>query len=250
MGQLDLISRPRLDKGKTHRMRAFLASCVFHGLALGLILWLTFLYRSQMPPIKSGSAPGTPSISLEKMVVVSPSRKPPAQPPKSATAIPTPAPPVIAATPPREPEFIPAPPEATIPFLAVQSDKPAQAIQKTRAETRAASQRVISRMSSSPAQSKPEPAAAAPASSYAAGPTSLPHPPYPPAARDLGEAGTVIMNVQFGVKGDVAQAEVAQSSGVPLLDVTTRSYIRRHWHSAAYAGQTVSVPVQYKLENL
>jgi len=58
------------------------------------------------------------------------------------------------------------------------------------------------------------------------------------------------MSVQFDVKGDVADAEVAQSSGVPILDSETRSFIRTRWHSPAYAGQIVSVPVQYKLENL
>jgi len=58
------------------------------------------------------------------------------------------------------------------------------------------------------------------------------------------------MNVQFDIKGNVADAEVAQSSGVPILDTTTRSFIRAHWHSPAYAGQLVNVPVQYKLENL
>ena len=58
------------------------------------------------------------------------------------------------------------------------------------------------------------------------------------------------MNVQFDVKGDVAQAEVAQSSGVPILDSETRSFIRANWHSPVYAGQIVSVPVQYTLQNL
>jgi hypothetical protein len=41
-----------------------------------------------------------------------------------------------------------------------------------------------------------------------------------------------------------------QSSGVPLLDSRTRTFIRDHWHSLAYAGQTVNVPIQYTLENL
>ncbi len=58
------------------------------------------------------------------------------------------------------------------------------------------------------------------------------------------------MNVQFDSRGSVAQAEVAQSSGVALLDSETRSFIRAHWHSPSYAGQTVSVPVQYTLQNL
>ena len=57
------------------------------------------------------------------------------------------------------------------------------------------------------------------------------------------------MNVRFDARGGVTLAEVTQSSGVPLLDASTRSFIRGHWHSPAFAGQTVSVPVRYALEN-
>jgi len=88
------------------------------------------------------------------------------------------------------------------------------------------------------------------ASSYTPGASVLPHPPYPPEAHELGQTGTVIMNVQFDAEGGVARVEVAHSSGVAVLDASTRSFIRAHWHSPAYAGQTVSVPVEYKLENL
>jgi len=58
------------------------------------------------------------------------------------------------------------------------------------------------------------------------------------------------MNVQFDAKGNVVHAEVAQSSGVPILDTETQSFIRTHWHSTTYAGQTISQPVKYSLENL
>ena len=95
-----------------------------------------------------------------------------------------------------------------------------------------------------------EPAASAVASSYAPGKNILPHPPYPPAARDHGKEGIVLMSVTFNARGDVAQAEVTQSSGVQLLDRNTRSYIRENWHSTVYAGQTVHVPVQYNLQKL
>ncbi len=69
-------------------------------------------------------------------------------------------------------------------------------------------------------------------------------------ARNRGETGVVVMNVQFDVKGDVSRAEVAQSSGVPILDSETLSFIRAHWHSATYAGQTISQPVEYSLQDL
>ena len=138
-----------------------------------------------------------------------------------------------------------------MPVLAVQPSKPMPTTQPAPAKTRAAIHPTISHPAIATVQSSPpKPAAPVAPSSYASGPNILPHPPYPIEARDLRETGIVIMNVQFDVKGDVAQADVAQSSGVPILDSETRSFIRTHWHSAAYAGQAVSVPVQYKLENL
>ena len=159
---------------------------------------------------------------------------------------PAPAPILAATTSPREPEAKPPPPEGTVPVLAAQPGKPAPAAP---AKTQAAIHPAISHTAPAMAQSRPRPAAAAPASSYAPGLNVLPHPPYPTEARDLRETGIVIVNVQFDARGNVADAKVAQSSGVPILDSETRSFIREHWHSAAYAGQTISQPVQYSLEN-
>jgi len=260
MHGIDFIHKPRSDGGPARSLRAFLASCAFHGLLLGSAVALGFMYRSHLPPIPSGSAPGAPALSMETMVIVSP----PPQPPKPM--LPPPFPPVTAATPLPKPAPAvgsisavgtpavggrPAPPEGTVPVLAVQPSKPMQALQSPAAKIQAASHPAISHTAAATAQSSPpKPAAAASPSSYAPGPSVLPHPPYPTEARDRGQTGTVIMNVQFNFKGDVADAEVAQSSGVPLLDTATRSFIRAHWHSPAYAGQAVSVPVQYKLENL
>jgi protein TonB len=239
MSRIDFIHKPRADRSRRRSLRAFLASCAVHGLGICLLLGLAFLYRSQMPPPKSGSAPGAPSISLETMVIVSPPPQPPA-----------PAPTVAAAAPPPEPEAKPPPPEATVPVLTVQPSKPMPAIQPITAKIRAAIHPAISPTAAATAQSPPKPAAPASPSSYAPGVNVLPHPPYPTEARDRGQTGTVVMNVQFDARGGVALAEVAQSSGVPILDSETRSFIRAHWHSPSYAGQTVSVPVQYKLENL
>jgi protein TonB len=258
MSRIDFIHKPRADGSRRRGLRAFLASCAVHGLGICLLLGLAFLYRSQMPPPKSGSAPGAPSISLEKITIISPPPPPPApQPPKPAPAVgsilalPAPAPTVAATPPPREPEAKPAPPEEGVPVLALQPSKPMQAIQSKAAKTRAAIHPAISPAAAATAQSSPpKPTASASPSSYAPGLNVLPHPPYPIEARDRGQTGTVVMIVQFDAGGDVAAAEVTQSSGVPLLDTATRSFIRAHWHSPAYAGQAVSVPVQYKLENL
>jgi protein TonB len=240
MSQLDLISSPRADKEQPHRLRAFLASCAFHGLVLCLILWLAFLYRSQMPPPKSGSAFGAPSISLEKMIIVSP-------PPQH----PAPAPAIAATTPPRKPAPAvgskPAPPKATVPVLAIRPSPPIPAVEPIASKTPSVIHTAIAHPAAT--QAHPKPAAPASSSSYAFGPNVLPHPPYPLEARDRGQTGTVIMNVQFDTQGNVAQAEVAQSSGVLILDSETQSFIRAHWHSVAYAGQTINQPVQYSLEN-
>jgi periplasmic protein TonB len=248
MGQLDLISRPRADKGRSYRLRAFVMSLLFHGVAFGCVLGLAFAYRSHLLPPKSGSAPGSPSISIEKMVIVSSPAQPPPPPLlKTATVPPVPDPIVADSTPLRESEAQPAPPEATVPVLALRSSKPAQ---KTPVKTQAAIHPASSTTATAKAQSLSKPAAATSVSSYAPGVNILPHPPYPLEARDRGQTGTVIMNVKFDAGGGVALAEVAQSSGVPILDSETRSFIRAHWHSPSYAGQTLSVPVQYTLQKL
>ena len=256
MHQLDLLSNPRM--AQPHRVRAFLASCAFHGLLLGSLVALTLVYRSHPPPPKSGSAYSAPSVSLETMVIVPPPTQPPApQLPKPTPAVSdvipapvTPAPTMAAATP-QQPEAKPAPAEGTVPVLAIQPAKPMQVVQSKATQTPAANHPAISHTTVATAQSSsPKLSAAATASSYASGPSVLPHPPYPAEAQNRGQTGTVLMNVQFDIKGNVANAEVAQSSGVPILDTTTRSFIRAHWHSPAYAGQLVNVPVQYKLENL
>ena len=257
MRQLDLLSNPRMGRRQPHRLRAFLASCVFHGLMLGSLMALTLAYRSHLPPPKSGSAAGAPALSLETMVIVSPPPQPPApQPPKPAPAVdsspafPTPAPTVAVITPPRETEEAkPAPAKATVPVLAIQPSTPMQPTQSKAAKIRVAIHPANSPATVTTTQSPSKPATAAACSSYASGLNDMPHPPYPTEAQDRGQTGTVVMNVCFDIKGDVADAKVAQSSGVPLLDTATRSFIRVRWHCPAYAGQVVNVPVQYKLES-
>lgn len=208
---------------------------------LCLILGLAFLYRSQLLPPKSGSAPGAPSISLEKMIIVSqPSQPPLPQLQKPVIAPSAPAPAVVTATPPRESEARPVPPEATVPVLAVQPSTP---VQKTAPKTRVTMHPASSPTATAHGLSKP--AAATSVSSYAPGVSVFPHPPYPPEAVTHRETGVVLMNVQFDAKGNVARAEVEQSSGVLLLDTETRSFIRMHWHSTEYAGQIISQSVQY-----
>jgi TonB family protein len=88
------------------------------------------------------------------------------------------------------------------------------------------------------------------ASSFTAGQNAFPHPPYPEEARERREIGTVRVTVQFDTRGRVATVEITQSSGSLILDQSTTAFIRANWHSLDDAGQTVSVPVRYSLEEM
>ena len=247
MHRRDLISRPRIDKTKSHHIHGFLASFVLHGLGLGLIFLLAVFYHEELKLPKSGSAPGAPTITLEKMTIISapPESPPPQQLP--APPLPTPPTPLTAISPPREHMAAPPPPEATVPVLALQTSKPTAT---PRAKTQPDSHPTVSHPITAATQSQTQRTASSTPSSYSPGIDALPHPPYPLEARNHGQTGTVVMNVEFDAEGSVAAASVAQSSGVAILDSATRSFIRAHWHNPSFAGQTISVPVEYTLRSL
>jgi len=247
VNRLDLISRPRADQGSRHRRPAILASLLVHGCALGAIVTLAFFYRAYLPLPSSGSAAGSTSICLEKITVASP----PVEPPPAPIPMPRITPPTPGVTVPQaDPGVSPAHPEIGVPVLSAQptqSTKPTEAMQ---AQERRATHPAGAQAVQATAQEQARPAGAAAVSSYAPGESVLPHPPYPEEARDCGQTGTVVMNVIFDARGAVARAEVAQSSGIAVLDAKTRSFIRANWHSAVYAGQVVSVPVEYTLQKM
>lgn len=54
-------------------------------------------------------------------------------------------------------------------------------------------------------------------------------PPYPPAARRLGEEGTVVVHVRIGRDGRVLQSTLAQSSGSPRLDAAALAHALARW---------------------
>ena len=56
-------------------------------------------------------------------------------------------------------------------------------------------------------------------------------PPYPAAARRLGEQGVVVVRVLVGIDGNVARAEVATSTGSTRLDNAALASVR-HWRFA------------------
>ncbi len=240
MGRFQLTSRPRPEQGNPHSFRAVAASFIFHGLLLGSVVGLSFIYHSHLPLITNGSAPGSTVMVLEPMIITSTPPPPPA-PSIPPPALPTPTPTVAIAPVP------PVQPLATVPVLAT---PPLEHMLPAPVKTHLVIHTAAMHPATTISLSHPKPAAAAAVSSYAPGASDLPHPPYPMEARDRHETGVVVMNVQFDGNGDVARAVVAQSSGVPILDSETRSFIRAHWHSAVFAGQTISQPVEYSLENL
>jgi protein TonB len=78
--------------------------------------------------------------------------------------------------------------------------------------------------------------------------TKFPQPTYPYAARNQGLSGTVLMRVCFDEKGGIVSADVAQSSGVSILDEATKSFIVSNWHLPDYAGRSVLIPIVYRLK--
>jgi protein TonB len=54
-------------------------------------------------------------------------------------------------------------------------------------------------------------------------------PPYPAAARRLGEEGTVVVHVRIGRDGWVLESTLAQSSGSPRLDAAALAHALSRW---------------------
>jgi protein TonB len=173
-------------------------------------------------------------MTLEPMVVVSTPSEPPSPSPPLP---PVPVPPLSTATVPTPiaPEKLP---DIGVPVLPPVPVKAAVAKTKPSHDVKA-----HGTMQASSAPSAPK---LAPMASNQ-DPGVMTHPGYPTEAISRGETGTVMMLVEFNASGNVARAEVVESSGIPLLDSSTRSYIRQNWHSPEYAGQKITVPVEYKL---
>jgi TonB family protein len=77
------------------------------------------------------------------------------------------------------------------------------------------------------------------------GTSGLPYPSYPAEALNRHEGGTVGIRVVFGPDGSVSSADITESSGVTLLDVSTRNFVYGHWKNASLANQTIHIPVIY-----
>jgi periplasmic protein TonB len=76
---------------------------------------------------------------------------------------------------------------------------------------------------------------------------SAPFPPYPMEARLRHEEGMVRLKIIIGPKGNVAQVQILQSSGHKALDDSAVNAVQRWKAHPQYAGQTVSLPIQFKI---
>ena len=79
------------------------------------------------------------------------------------------------------------------------------------------------------------------------GSSGFPQPSYPYQAMLRHQTGTVSVNVLFDASGSVSDVEVTESSGVPILDSSTQSFIQANWHNESFAGRHVTVPVEYRM---
>jgi len=214
--------------------RPVLGSVAFHALLLGAIV--VAVIQRVSPHLSSGSREAVITLSLQKPLVVS-SALPPA-----------PAPPVKV-QPAAAPKKMAPVVEEGVPILAAQPKPvPAQSPTTLPVAVHAAPVHHLTPTKQVAAASAAHVAPAA--SSFAPGEDVFAHPPYPEEARERGEVGTVKVNVSFDAQGGVADVKITQSSGSLILDHHTAMFIRSNWHSVAEAGQVVSVPVRYSLENL
>jgi hypothetical protein len=73
----------------------------------------------------------------------------------------------------------------------------------------------------------------------------LPCPPYPLAAAEKREGGTVTVQVVFDNKGRATKCDVFSYSGPELLAESTRNFILGHWESPGLASRVVMIPIMY-----
>ena len=80
-----------------------------------------------------------------------------------------------------------------------------------------------------------------------------PAPPYPSAAKRMGEEGRVLLRVQVGVDGRPTEVSIARSSGFSRLDDIARETVLRSWRfvPARQGDQPVAgavkVPIDFTL---
>jgi TonB family protein len=77
-----------------------------------------------------------------------------------------------------------------------------------------------------------------------------PNLPAPPVPMSGAHSGTVTIGVTFDSAGKVASCRVEKSCGSEELDEETADFIKDHWHTTTYAGNTIHVPICYQPQSL
>jgi protein TonB len=204
------------DRHHSFHLGAFAAVLGLHALVLGaLVLSRTGEALRVTPPqvlyVQFLAAEAAPALA-------------PSPPPLPAPPLPAPPPP--------KPRVIatPAPAANATPEMAA---PPAESPPAPAAEA--------------PAAAEPAPAAAAPppAAEPALQPPrhdlaylSNPRPAYPPRSIELGEEGTVTLEVQVGADGTVRAVKLQRSSGYPRLDQAALRAVRRWQFAPSRRGDT------------
>lgn len=183
-----------------------------------------------------------PPVAETPVAAAAPPPPPPAEAPADL-ATPTPPPPTtLSEVPPPQAEPEPAPrpaAQAPAPRPAPRAPAPRQAAPRRDAAT------------PSPTLAANGPATGAPAATLAApaGPSAPPRPDagfrnagpaYPELARQRGQQGAVVLDLRVDAEGRVVGAEVAQSSGHPILDAAARrAVLNWRFRPALEAGRPV-----------
>lgn len=230
------LPRPPQPPSSLRRNSAGIGLAVLlHG---GLLAALTVAISQFKPPV----TPPQTSITVSLATPEVPTPRPQTQPqPKPQPRLKEPVPP--------RPDQKPAP-------QARAADKPvitSAPVASNPAETSAAA-------APSAPPSPPAPAAAAAPAPVAVVPPrfdaaylSNPLPPYPSAAKRMGEEGRVLLRVQVGADGKPTDVTVIKSCGFPRLDESARDTVLRSWRfvPARQGDQPVAgavkVPIDFTL---
>lgn len=234
------------------------ASLSAHGLVLGVLVWtlaparppepspplrVALLWAEPSPAEAARPAPAEPPLPGPPTLVPAPP-----DPPGWATPAPPPVPPLPPA-PPLMLADLPAPPPPAPPAAA-----PEPTAEAPRPAPRPA-----------PAPRRTATPAATPAANAGAGPAGPSSPPspdpgfrnigpaYPELARQRGQEGVVVLELRVSAEGRVLAAEVAQSSGHPMLDAAAQRAAQGwRFRPALEAGRPVearlSSTVRFRLD--
>jgi protein TonB len=206
---------------------------LLHG---GLLAALSVAVSQFAPPVTPPQASITVSLATPEAPTPEPKPQPKPQPrPKEPT--------------PPKPQPKPAP-------QARATDKPvitsAPVASNTAATSAAAAPAAPPAPAAPAAAAAPAPVAVVPPR-FDAAYLSNPLPPYPSAAKRMGEEGRVLLRVQVGADGKPTDVTVVKSSGFPRLDESARDTVLRSWRfvPARQGDQPVAgavkVPIDFTL---